>query len=135
MKRMLLALVAALPTVAFAADQGVYPVRPEVNMPYTPKTDIKNTTGASTATATANPKIDIKVYVNGGGCGQAPCPTTRQIYTTRQKHRARQPSGQTDIRICTWQESMRSTPYPRGKHAVPKWNPRRNCCDWWVTRA
>lgn len=34
--------------------------------------------------------------------------------------------------VCTAEESARSTPRPRMANAVPKWNPRRQCCDWWV---
>ena len=129
--RLILALVAMIiSTVASAAEQQVYPLRPEVNMPYQPKTSHKNTTGPSsaTATATANPTINVKVYItNSSACGGAPCPVT-----TRQHALPSRPTFRSEGRKCTPAQSLASTPYPEGKKAVPRWNPRRNCCDWWV---
>ena len=75
--RWFLALCALiLPTVASATERQVYPLRPEVNMPYQPKTTTshKNTTGPSnaTATATANPRINVNVYVGGARTAAGP---------------------------------------------------------------
>ena len=71
---------------------------------------------------TSIPKIEVLV---------PPAPEVKVIYVTPPAP-VYKPAAAVSGQTCTREQSLASTPYPEGKKAVPRWNPRRNCCDWWV---